>query len=47
MPSSSLKITGLSKRYGDVVALAPIDARGWFAIMWLMKYGVLRVSAHG
>jgi putative spermidine/putrescine transport system ATP-binding protein len=25
MPSSSLKITGLSKRYGDVVALAPTD----------------------
>ena len=31
----------------DVVALAPIAARGWFAVMWLLKYGVLRVSAHG
>jgi len=34
-------------RVRDVVALAPIEARGWFAVMWLMKYGVLRVSAHG
>ena len=25
MPSSSLKITGLTKRYGDFVALAPTD----------------------
>ena len=31
----------------DVVALAPIEARGWFAVMWLLKYGVLRVVAHG
>ena len=33
MPSSSLKITGLTKRYGDFVALAPTDldvARGEF-----------------
>jgi glycosyltransferase involved in cell wall biosynthesis len=34
-------------RAADVVALAPIAARGWFAVMWLLKYGVLRVSAHG
>jgi hypothetical protein len=34
-------------RVGDVVALAPIEARGWFAVMWLLKYGVLRVAAHG
>ena len=31
----------------EVVALAPIEARGWFAVMWLLKYGVLRVAAHG
>jgi glycosyltransferase involved in cell wall biosynthesis len=31
----------------DVVALAALEARGWFAVMWLLKYGVLRVSAHG
>jgi glycosyltransferase involved in cell wall biosynthesis len=31
----------------DVVALAAIEARGWFAVMWLLKYGVLRVAAHG
>jgi hypothetical protein len=31
----------------DVVALAPIEARGWFAVMWLLKYGVLRVASHG
>jgi hypothetical protein len=34
-------------RVRDVVGLATIEARGWFAVMWLMKYGVLRVSAHG
>jgi hypothetical protein len=34
-------------RVRDVVALAAIDARGWFAVMWLLKYGVLRVSSHG
>ena len=31
----------------DVVALAAVPARGWFAVMWLLKYGVLRVAAHG
>jgi len=31
----------------DVVALAPIEARGWFAVMWLLKYGVLRLRARG
>ena len=31
----------------DLVALAPIEARGWFAVMWLLKYGVLRVRARG
>lgn len=31
----------------DAVALAPIEARGWFAVLWLMKYGVLRIAAHG
>ena len=31
----------------DAVSLAGIAARGWFAVMWLLKYGVLRVSAHG
>ena len=25
MPSSALRISGLAKRYGDVVALAPTD----------------------
>jgi len=25
MPSSNLKISGLSKRYGDFIALAPTD----------------------
>ena len=34
-------------RVADVVALSPIPARGWFAVMWLLKYGVLRVSGHG
>ncbi len=34
-------------RVGDVVALSPVEARGWFAVMWLLKYGVLRVAAHG
>jgi hypothetical protein len=34
-------------RVRDVVRLAPLEARGWFAVMWLLKYGVLRVSAHG
>jgi glycosyltransferase involved in cell wall biosynthesis len=34
-------------RVRDVVALAAIEARGWFAVMWLLKYGVLRVSSHG
>jgi hypothetical protein len=32
---------------GDVVAMAPVEARGWFAVMWLLKYGVLRVAGHG
>jgi hypothetical protein len=31
-------------RVADVVALSPVPARGWFAVMWLLKYGVLRVS---
>ncbi|MEO5821994.1 MAG: glycosyltransferase family 4 protein [Vicinamibacteraceae bacterium] len=31
----------------DVVSLAAIETRGWFAVMWLLKYGVLRVAAHG
>ena len=34
-------------RVRDAVAIAPIEARGWFAVMWLLKYGVLRVAAHG
>jgi glycosyltransferase involved in cell wall biosynthesis len=34
-------------RVGDVVRLAPVEARGWFAVMWLLKYGVLRVTGHG
>jgi glycosyltransferase involved in cell wall biosynthesis len=34
-------------RVRDVIGLAAIEARGWFAVMWLLKYGVLRVSAHG
>jgi hypothetical protein len=34
-------------RVRDVVGLAAVEARGWFAVMWLLKYGVLRVSAHG
>jgi hypothetical protein len=31
----------------DLVALASLEGRGWFAVMWLLKYGVLRVTAHG
>ena len=34
-------------RVADLVSLAPIPARGWFAVMWLLKYGVLRVAASG
>lgn len=34
-------------RVRDVVGLAAIETRGWFAVMWLLKYGVLRVSGHG
>jgi glycosyltransferase involved in cell wall biosynthesis len=34
-------------RVRDVVGLAAVEARGWFAVMWLLKYGVLRVAAHG
>jgi glycosyltransferase involved in cell wall biosynthesis len=30
---------------GDLVALTPLAARGWFAVMWLLKYGVLRLAA--
>jgi glycosyltransferase involved in cell wall biosynthesis len=29
---------------GDLVALAPQAARGWFAVLWLLKYGVLRLA---
>jgi glycosyltransferase involved in cell wall biosynthesis len=26
----------------DLVALSPAASRGWFAVMWLLKYGILR-----
>jgi hypothetical protein len=29
----------------NLVALSPTPARGWFAVMWLLKYGVLQVSS--
>jgi hypothetical protein len=28
----------------DLVALAPAPARGWFMLLWLVKYGVLRLA---
>jgi hypothetical protein len=28
----------------DLVAVHPIPARGWFMLLWLLKYGVLRLA---
>jgi hypothetical protein len=30
---------------GNLLALAPQPARSWFAVLWLLKYGVLRLAA--
>jgi hypothetical protein len=32
---------------GELVTLAADAARGWFAVMWLLKYGVLRLLCGG